>query len=67
MKFLIVDVANNVEILETTDCCNAIEIAVAEVNNGVSAELFFELAGTWYGWVNELDFMGTRPKHPPTR
>ncbi len=67
MNYLVVDVANNVEILETQNCGQAIESVITEVANDVSAELFVEKDEVWYGWTNELGFIGPRPKHPPTR
>lgn len=68
MNFLVVDVENNVEILETSVCTEAIEEAITQVmSNNVKAELFVEMSDQWYGWTNELGFIGTRPKHPPTR
>ena len=67
MKFLVVNVDDNVDILETPDCCQAISEVIMQVENGVSAELFVEKENNWYGWNLVDGFIGPRPKTPPTR
>jgi hypothetical protein len=62
MIYLVVDVVNNAELLETTNCHEAIETAILK-----KAELFVSINSVWYGWTDELGFIGPRPKHPPTR
>lgn len=65
--FLVVDVENNIEILETQDGCTAIEQMLTSIANNVKAELFFVLNDQWYGWISEYGFVGGHPKNPPTR
>jgi hypothetical protein len=67
MNFLLVDIPNNTELLETTDCCEAVEATIAKVENGVQAELYLYRNEQWYTWNNEFGFIGPRPKNPPTR
>lgn len=68
MNFLLIDIPNNTELLETTDCCEAIAATIAQVTNDVHAELFVYYNDEWFSWtLDTLDFIGPRPKTPPTR
>jgi len=66
-NYLVVDIENNTDILETTDACEAIEQMVTSIANNVKAELFFVLNDQWYGWIQENGFVGGHPKTPPTK
>jgi hypothetical protein len=66
-NYLVVDVENNDEILETADACEAIEQCLTSIGESVKAELFFVQNDEWFGWVNEYGFIGPKPKRPPTR
>jgi len=67
MNYLLIDIPNNTELLETENCSEAIEATIAQVGAGVHAELFVYHSEAWYSWTSELGFIGPRPKHPPTR
>ena len=67
MEFLIVNVQTNTDLVSTDDCCDAISQTINYVANGVTAELFVCNESIWYGWDYANEFMGLRPKTPPTR
>lgn len=67
MNYLLIDIPNNTEILETTEASDAISELLSHSAAGNEVELFIENSGIWFGWTDYLGFIGPRPKHPPTR